>query len=73
MSRNSNLYDLVRDPGEFNNLAGQSETMAIQNRLSERIRELWPDPDSLNQNILESQEERYLLRELTGGGENRLF
>lgn len=67
------LYDLARDPGEFNNLAGQSETMAIQDRLFERIRELWPDPDSLNQNILESQEERYLLRELTGGTENRLF
>ena len=30
-------------------------------------------PDALTQNIMESQEERYLLRELTGGGENRLF
>ena len=67
------LYDLARDPGEFNNLAGQSETMAIQDRLYARIRDFWPDPDALTQNIMESQEERYLLRELTGGGENRLF
>ena len=67
------LYDLARDPGEFINLAGQSETMAIQNRLYARIRDFWPDPDALTQNIMESQEERYLLRELTGGGENRLF
>ena len=67
------LYDLARDPGEFVNLAGQSETMAIQNRLFARIMELWSDPDALAHNIRESQEERYLLRELTGGGENRLF
>ena len=67
------LYDLARDPGEFTNLAGQSETMAIQNRLFTRIRDIWLDPDALTQTIMESQEERYLLRELTGGGENRLF
>ena len=47
--------------------------MAIQDRLYARIRDFWPDPDALTQNIMESQEERYLLRELTGGGENRLF
>ena len=41
------LYDLARDPGEFTNLAGQSETMAIQNRLFARIRDFWPDPDAL--------------------------
>ena len=67
------LYDLASDPGEFTNLAGQLETMAIQNRLFARIRDFWPDPDALAQAIRESQEERYLLRELTGGGENRLF
>ena len=38
------LYDLARDPGEFTNLAGQSETMAIQNRLFARIRDFWPEP-----------------------------
>ena len=67
------LYDLARDPGEFTNLAGQPETTAIQDRLFARIGDLWPDPDALAQAIRESQEERYLLRELTGGGEERLF
>ena len=47
--------------------------MAVQDRLFARIRDFWPEPDALAQTIRESQEERYLLRELTGGGEDRLF
>ena len=59
------LYNLKNDPGEFNNLAGQKEFENIQKELFNRIKEIWPDPDDLEQKIRESQEERFLLRELT--------
>ena len=46
----------------------------MQDRLFTRAMEVWRgDPDGINQRVRESQKERYLLREITGTGENRLF
>ncbi|MDP7612888.1 MAG: hypothetical protein QF908_02785, partial [Dehalococcoidia bacterium] len=53
------------DPGEFTNLANQTEFKSVQEKLFRRVCEIWPDPDALDQRIRESQEERYLLRNLT--------
>lgn len=62
------LYDLEKDPSEFENLAGRAEVRTIQERLFKRILEIWGDPDRLTATIMESQEDRCLLREITGGG-----
>jgi choline-sulfatase len=59
------LYNLENDPGEFTNLANQTEFKSVQEKLFRRVCEIWPDPDALDQRIRESQEERYLLRNLT--------
>ena len=64
------LYNLKDDPGEFKNLAGKKEYEKIQKELFNRIKEIWPDPDALEQKIRESQEERFLLRELTSPSNN---
>jgi len=59
------LYDLEADPGEFENLAGRPEHRVVAERLIARIREEWPDPDRLTQEIQASQEERSEIRERT--------
>ena len=68
------LYDLESDPGEFEDLSDNPEVREVKERLFARLMEVWrDDPDGLAQRVRESQNERFLLRELTGGGENRLF
>ena len=68
------LYNLKDDPGEFENLADRQETKVVQERLFARAMEVWRgDPDGVDQRVRESQKERYLLREIAGTGENRLF
>ena len=68
------MYDLESDPGEFDDISDNPEVKEIKARLFARMMEVWRnDPDGLDQQIRESQKERYLLRELTGDGENRLF
>ena len=51
-------------------MAGKKEYEKIQKELFNRIKEIWPDPDALEQKIRESQEERFLLRELTSPSNN---
>ena len=68
------LYNLKDDPGEFENLADRQEVKEVQDRLFARAMEVWRgDPDGLSKRVRESQKERYLLREITGTGEDRLF
>ena len=46
----------------------------MQDRLFARAMEVWRgDPDGRSKRVRESQKERYLLREITGTGEDRLF
>lgn len=64
------LYDLASDPGEFDNLAGRPEHSETQERLFNRINQLW-DAERVTQEVLASQQERYLIRNLAP--EERLF
>jgi choline-sulfatase len=57
------LYDLASDPGEFNNLAGRPEHRQVQERLFNRMNELW-DGDRVTEEVLRSQRERHLIRNL---------
>ena len=68
------LYNFKDDPGEFENLSDRQEVKEVQDRLFARAMEVWRgDPDGLSKRVRESQKERYLLREITGTGEDRLF
>jgi choline-sulfatase len=57
------LYNLESDPGEFDNLAGRPEHREVQERLLSRLNQLW-DAEKVTQEVLSSQEERYLIRNL---------
>jgi arylsulfatase A-like enzyme len=60
------LYDLAADPGEFNNLAGQPAYQEVQDGLLARIMDIWKDPDSVTREVMASQEDRYLMRQVMG-------
>lgn len=62
------LYDLESDPGEFQNLAGRAELKEIQHRMIQRVLNIWGDPDALTQRIMADQEERRIIREVSGVG-----
>lgn len=61
------LYDLEADPGEFANLAGSPEHREVQERLLARVMEEWGDPDEFTARIADAQDERALIRRVTGG------
>ncbi len=62
------LYNLESDPGEFHNLATDVEYDAIRRRLTERIMEVWGEPDELERRIKVSQRSRLMIREVLGEG-----
>ncbi len=62
------LYDLDNDPGEFANLAGVPEHSDIQERLLKILMDQWGDPDALTAKILRDQEDRKVIRDVTGVG-----
>jgi choline-sulfatase len=62
------LYDLEADPGEFENLAGRADAAQVQRELTDRLMEIWGDPDELTRRILLDQEERGVIRGVTGVG-----
>ncbi len=62
------LYDLDTDPGEFSNLAGVAEHSAIQERLLKILLDQWGDPDELTARIVQDQEDREIVRNVTGVG-----
>ncbi len=62
------LYDLDADPGEFANLAGHPDVAEIQQKLTTRLLEIWGDPDELTRRILQSQDEREVIRKIAGPG-----
>jgi len=51
------LFDLARDPGEWNNLASDPEYAAIRDELVERVLEGW-DPDACDEARWQSEERR---------------
>lgn len=62
------LYDLESDPGEFTNLAGVAEHSDVQERLLKILLDQWGDPDALTAKIMRDQEEREIVRNVTGVG-----
>jgi choline-sulfatase len=59
------LYDLARDPGEFDNLAGRPEHAAVERALLNRLLEGW-DPAAIKIAVERSQRERLLIAAGTG-------
>ena len=62
------LYDLESDPGEFTNLAGLAEHSDMQARLLKILLDQWGDPDALTAKIVQDQEDREIVRNVTGVG-----
>jgi len=62
------VYDLENDPGEFNNLANTPAVAEVQERLLGILLEQWGDPDALTAKIMRDQEDREIVRNVTGVG-----
>lgn len=60
------LYDLSNDPNELTNLIDQPEQESLQKSLLEILLKDW-DPCSIHESCIESQRERRLIHESTGG------
>ena len=60
------LYDLKNDPGEFENLAGQTKYGSQERQLLDNILERWGNPKILDQKIRSSQKSRLLIRDVLG-------
>lgn len=58
------LYDVVADPDELNNLAGQPDHAEAEARLHTRLMRDW-DPEAVKEACIDSQRRRLLLRNLT--------
>jgi choline-sulfatase len=50
------LFDLGRDPGELQNLAGTSETAAVQRELHGELLGLIPNPDLVTERAFDAQQ-----------------
>ena len=62
------LYDLESDPGEFTNLAGIAEHSVVQESLLKILLDQWGDPDAMTAKIIRDQEDREIIRNVTGVG-----
>ncbi len=60
------LYNLETDPGEFVNLASDGTHSVVQQRLTDRIMEIWGDADALDRRIKNSQRSRLMIRDVLG-------
>jgi len=56
------LYDISKDPGEWNNLAGRPEYAEIERELREYILNRF-DPDDIERRVLASQRRRLFIRD----------
>ena len=62
------LYDIESDPHEFTNLSEAAEHTHIKDQLLEILLEQWGDPDKLAAKIMQDQEDREIVRNVTGTG-----
>ncbi|MCE2457946.1 MAG: sulfatase-like hydrolase/transferase [Dehalococcoidia bacterium] len=60
------LYNLETDPGEFVNLANDGTHSAVQQRLTNRILDIWGDAGDLDRRIKDSQRSRLMIRDVLG-------
>jgi choline-sulfatase len=66
----SQLFDLVADPGEWNDLSCRTEYEEIKKELKTRIHELF-DPDTIDKATMESIQKRTLVRQAMDIGHTR--
>ena len=59
------LYNLEEDPGEFQNIAYDSEYKSIREELMNKILSRW-DPEKLTESVLRSQRSRQIIQEQKG-------
>lgn len=62
----SELYDILEDPEEFNNLSNNSEYQEVCNSLESELLEQW-DPVEIEEQVRESQKARLLIDKVTNG------
>jgi choline-sulfatase len=61
------LYDLEKDPNEFNNLAGNPDYAEKEKAMANRLAELW-DAEKINKKVRNSQKEREFLTQALNKG-----
>jgi len=59
------LYDLHKDPGEFNDLGNHPDFAVTRDEMRSRLFELW-DADLIEKDVLQSQRERHLILRSAG-------
>ena len=62
------LYDLESDPYEFTNLSEAAEHTLIKDHLVKILLNQWGDPNKLTAKIMQDQEDREIVRTITGTG-----
>ena len=56
------LYNLEEDPGEFQNIANDSQYKSIREELMNKILSYWGDPEKLTESVLRSQRSRQIIQ-----------
>jgi choline-sulfatase len=62
------LYDLESDPNEFTDLSETEEHAPTKDRLLKILLDQWGDPNKLAAKIMRDQEDREIVRKVTGTG-----
>jgi len=62
------LYDLESDPYEFTNLSEAAEHTHVKDQLVKILLNQWGDPNKLTAKIMQDQEDREIVRTITGTG-----
>jgi len=62
------LYDLESDPNEFMDLSETEEHAPTKDRLLKILLDQWGDPNKLAAKIMRDQEDREIVRKVTGTG-----
>ena len=66
------LYDLLRDPGEFHNRAGDPEVAEVEAELRDALLARW-DPAAVDAQVRAHQDRAALIRSASRTGERPLF
>ena len=62
------LFNLNKDPHEYNNLSPNPEHHKIIKELSDKLINLWGDPEKLRKKIIYDQNSRKIIRKFAGTG-----
>ena len=62
------LFNIKNDPNEYYNLSENPQNKKIIKELSDKLINLWGDPEKLRKKIIYDQNSRKIIRKLTGPG-----